>query len=225
MTCVNDTLTRIGNCHGSEFDRSRKARNNTAMHKTGNPHEYTSQIHRHRFASWCAASAANKSRNCRFKIEQGVILIEESGLCVLSNGWNTLPQATDFDSWHRINREKLVTAALKIIDNGRNHVFSHGVAAKLINCYLKALFIAGIGDTLSPENRQKCDAIYPPIDRLLLGSLAIKNVGGFGTQWKGYEKKGWSNFSCDDYEAVIDLVKKTTNGELWKIEYYWRGFR
>ncbi|AHG47861.1 hypothetical protein RLEG12_14705 [Rhizobium leguminosarum bv. trifolii CB782] len=35
--------------------------------------------------------------------------------------------------------------------------------------------------------------------------------------------KGWSNFTSEDYESTIQVIRDVTDGELWKIEKHWLG--
>ncbi|TFW53487.1 hypothetical protein CT676_41525 [Bradyrhizobium sp. MOS001] len=131
----------------------------------------------------------------------------------------------DFDCRHRIWRERLVAAAPEAIGSGERRRFTPGVAAKLINCYLKPLYVTGVTDDLSAERTLLRDAIHPPIDRILLQTLAEQNVGSSGREWRRFAGIGWSNFTHEQYEAVIEAVKRVTHGRLWTIEEHWGGYR
>ncbi len=182
---------------------------------------YSSVEHRKRFAAWCASSAARSSPKCRFKVEQGMRLIEASGLNVIAAGWDQLPFPDDFDKWHSSWRKKLIQKAPRYIGTGEGRNFSHGVAAKMINCYLKPLFITGVFEATSSENEDKRNA--SPIDRVLLDGLAKSDVGERRKFWQRKRDTGWSTFSSGQYESVIDAVREVTGGALWKIEQYWPG--
>ena len=81
--------------------------------------------------------------------------------------------------------------------------FTHGVAAKLINCYLKPRFVcAGYSD------HPNVTALHPPIDKLLLEELAAQDFGRERVRWKEYSKHGWSRLNSDDYEAIVTLSRK-----------------
>lgn len=152
---------------------------------------YDEVLHRHRFAAWCASTAANSSPNCRFSVEQGVRLIERCELQQLSRGWDMLPSARDFDARHRLWRERMMAVAPEIIDSGEGRRFTAGVAAKLINCYLKPLYITGVSELpLSSECMLLRDAIHPPVDRILLQTLAKQNVGTLGPEWRRFASIG-----------------------------------
>jgi hypothetical protein len=100
-------------------------------------------------------------------------------------------------------------------------LFTHGVAAKLINMYLKTIFVCG-----GHNSHENVISLHPPIDAVLLKSLRTQDVGGFKEQWKQAEKVKWSKFSSDNYESVIGNIKKAMNDKpLWFIEEYWQGFQ
>ena len=184
---------------------------------------YTMSEHRDRFAGWCAASAAAASSKCRFSVWQGVQLIEKTGLKDAALSWDSLPNADNFDATHRKWRNDLVQAAPSIIGTGQGRTFTHGVAAKLINCYLKPIFGLATPDLISAAHQKKFNAIHPPIDRLLLTVLIRKDVGAKKNVWSNAQKIGWSAFSSNDYETVIDAIKKSVSDGLWKIEEHWDG--
>lgn len=86
---------------------------------------------------------------------------------------------------------------------------------------MKVLFL-GVSN-IGPEAKEFWDNLHPPIDRLLLSELANKKVGGHTKIWRSKKYHGWSNFDQNDYEEVIRLVRKVTDGKLWRIEHYWPG--
>ena len=99
--------------------------------------------------------------------------------------------------------------------------FSYGVAAKLINLYMKGMFC-----NVFQYDNPSVKTIHPPIDRELLKMLYIKNVAGEKKFWKYYENKGWSNFTMDEYQKVINKIKTIiTEDGLWTIEKYWKGYQ
>jgi hypothetical protein len=189
---------------------------------------YSIENHRHRFAAWCAASAASASPGCRFPAKAGFSLIEQSGLVEAATNWSSLPPPSSFDYEHRGWRDTLVRLAPSVVGHGPKRNFTHGVAAKLINCYLKPLFICGVPENPngSPTSLHDLfDAIHPPIDRLLLDKLSRGNVAGKGKFWRQHRDIGWSSFTSEQYEAVISAVREATGGQLWRIEEHWIGFQ
>lgn len=181
---------------------------------------YNLDNHRKRFAAWAATTAARSSKKCRFTRNEGLLIIERSGLSEFAR-WADLPHPHDFDAAHRVLRTAICSTANDILGKDPAR-FTHGVAAKLINVYLKCMFLTGAGfEAADPRIRAKANALHPPIDRLLLTSLAAKDIGGKSAFWRQQSLKGWSNFTSEDYETTIAEVRDVTNGTLWKIEQHW----
>lgn len=177
--------------------------------------DYSIAEHKHRVASWAASTAAKASPKCRFPVEHGKTILEDIGLNS-SFGLNDLPKPENFDDFHKKLRLKAINKARTLNIQG----FSHGVAAKLINIYLKMIFICG-----GLHEEEKVKMIHPPIDRVLLKELARTRVGNVDV-WKTAIQIGWSTFSSEQYENVIDAVQKTMherNCPSWKIEACWVG--
>ncbi len=101
----------------------------------------------------------------------------------------------------------------------RGLLFTHGVAAKLVNVYLKSRFVCA-----GHHANARVEALHPPIDSVLLKGLAEANVGWHGKEWKLAAKTRWSKFGSDDYEQVIALIRQSLkDAPLWRIEEYWKG--
>jgi hypothetical protein len=174
---------------------------------------YTIEDHKHRFAAWAAGSAASVI-GCRFKVEIGKKMLEAAGLDQLLAGPESLPVPLEFDRSHKDWREKVIAAAQR-----EGITFTHGVAAKLINIYLKAAFVCG-----GHHEHERVRSLHPPIDSLLLDELSTRNVGGFKKVWDEARINRWSKFNSNQYEKVIDHIRKSLpNKGLWEIEQYWRG--
>lgn len=193
--------------------------------------------YRHYFAAWCAATAARAAPECKFKVKEGREIIEAVGLSCLSAGWGKLPASSDFDKWHEELRCKICGSCevekinkRKIKEKKDEIRFTHGVAAKLINVYLKALFLASSQDCLSEENRAKRDAIHPPVDSVLLEKLQSEiEAGKISAEDRDVEclKRGttpWSNLNSCEYEEIICAFRHIVGDKgLWAIEKYWPG--
>lgn len=176
---------------------------------------YTIEEHKHRYASW-AASRASSVKGCRFSVLQGKMILEKIGMDSFVNAPDNLPISNKVDETHKEWR-------LAVIREGRNMglLFTHGVAAKLINMYLKTIFVCG-----GYSSHEKVILLHPPIDAVLLKSLRINDVGGFKETWKQAESIKWSKFSSDEYETVISCIKETMKEKpLWQVEEYWQGFQ
>jgi hypothetical protein len=164
----------------------------------------------HRFAAWAAASAARVSSMCRFKAADGVAILEGLGFGPGYGKPDKLPLPSRFDDQHRKWREKAIKLA-----KARRIKMSHGVAAKLINVYLKSRFIcAGHAD------HPRVAALHPPIDSILLKALADKNTGGFGPAWRALARRRWSNLDSDSYEVAIGCLRNSYK-PAWVAEKLW----
>lgn len=174
---------------------------------------YGIELHQHRFAAWAASRAASVN-NCRFSVEQGRAVLEESGFKASFSRPELLPEPYDIDEVHRKWRVEIVGAA-----KSRELPFTHGVAAKLVNIYLKSRFVCG-----GHHAHKRVQSLHPPVDAVLLKSLAELNVGGNAKEWRRAAKTRWSRFGSEDYEQVIALIRESLNGDpLWMIEEHWRG--
>jgi hypothetical protein len=128
-----------------------------------------------------------------------------------------LPLPEKLDAQHLQWRESLIKGA-----RDRQYAFTHGIAAKLINGYLKDRFVCG-GD----HNNERVKCLHPPVDALLLHSLADNNFGGHAREWRRFLMTRWSKFDSKTYQSVIDLMRNSLPaGEpLWKIEQFWGGYQ
>ena len=171
---------------------------------------YTIERHQHLFAAW-AASRAAATITCRFKVEQGRAILDACGFADLSAP-EQLPPTGRIDEQHRHWRTRAIEAA-------RIHglPFTHGIAAKLINVYLKSRFVCG-----GHYAHERVRSLHPPIDDELLKTLIRLDVGGHAKQWR--DARPWSKLDSGRYEQLIGLFRETLKGEpLWKIEEHWKG--
>jgi len=172
--------------------------------------------HKHRFSSWAASRAAS-TITCRFNVRTGKRIIEATGLHLLLADPGLLPSPVEIDDVHR---QWCTVAVQAAVEHGLRD-FGHGVAAKLINVYLKGTFVCG-----GHESHENVEALHPPIDSLLLEELYIHNVGGLQATWDTARKLRWSNFDSEQYQAVIGGVRLAMAGKpLWQVEAHWRGFQ
>ncbi|MCZ7558528.1 MAG: hypothetical protein M5R41_19240 [Bacteroidia bacterium] len=181
-----------------------------------NTKPFTIEQHKHRHAAWAASTAARASKLCRFSVEKGIAILDACGFDSRFASPDQLPADVNIDKTHRKWRETAVAAACDIGVEG----FTHGVAAKLINCYLNTRFVCG-----GHHEHKRVMCLHPPIDDLVLKALADKDFGGQAKQWRILRSKRWSKFDSDTYQDVIDLLRHSLPaGEpLWKIEEYWQG--
>jgi len=193
----------------------------------GRPDPYNAGEHRFRFAAWCGATAARASKNCRFPVKAGVDLIRKvDGLRAIADSLDHLPDDGYFDDAHHGWCDRMLSVAKPGIGAG----FTYGVAAKLVNCYLKAMVV---GERFEAPDREttRCDHVHPPVDRVLLSELeVVEKIAGNprAENWKKLRKIGWSNFSEQDYRSAMLLIREKVTEDvgrpqLWQIERYWRG--
>jgi len=183
---------------------------------------YSIEEHQHRFAAWAAGRAANVN-GCRFTVEQGKSILEGAGLKQIASGINNLPGSNDFDAKHCEWRIEIIKEAKKHNDKkGKSLQFTHGVAAKLINIYLKSVYVCS-GNHDDP----KVKAIHPPIDSVLLEALYQQNIGGKRTDWQAARIARWSKLDSSQYQNVITAIKGvfSSGSGLWQVEKYWRGYQ
>ena len=175
---------------------------------------YTIEDHKHISAAWGAATGARASKLCRFPVSVGRQILEESGFTA-SLKVSDLPLPAELDERHAEWCCAVIEKAAK-----QKLKFTHGIAAKLINGYLKDRFVCG-GD----HDHERVRCLHPPIDALLLAALAKVNYGNQAKAWRKFRDSRWSKFDYDTYQAVIDLIRASLPpGEpMWKIEEHWEG--
>lgn len=187
---------------------------------------YTICEHKHKFAVWATGRAA-KVPGLSLKVKQAGILIETAGLKGLDCNPDNLPGPGNdaIDRQHREWREVIKKEAKKLgvtfIRNKEELKFSDGLAAKLINIYLKSVFVCG-----GHDSNAKVERLHPPIDRELLKGLANCNKVENIQYWKGMAEKSWTSYNSADYENVIKEIRKLLGDRpLWEIEKYWPGYQ
>ena len=186
---------------------------------------YSLHEHSFRFAGWCAATAAGRSPNCRFTIETGMKILSISGVKEKFQTWDDLPDTeNEFDELHKYLTKQIIQAAhssdIKL--KGKEQRFTYGIGAKLLNCYLKPIYLTSHQNILPQSLSKKAALIHPPIDRILL-----KNCKDYAKPYfDALDNVSWSTFKEKQYFFVLKLIRDFLRHEpLWKIEYYWDGHR
>ena len=179
---------------------------------------YNIKTHIHLYASWAASRAASTSIINRFTVETGQKILENATIKKFILNPDSLPnEIIKFDEQHKNWREEIITFSKKFAKKE----FTHGIAAKMINIYLKSIIICG-----GFHEHPNAQFIHPPIDSILLDGLASNNFNNKAEFWKNAKSEGWSNFDSSYYQKVIDEIRAGLNGKpLWLIEKYWRGYR
>ncbi|BCQ61269.1 hypothetical protein PBOI14_30190 [Pseudomonas sp. Boi14] len=133
--------------------------------------------HLHRYTAWAASRAAS-TKTCRFDVSTGKTIIEATGLHLLLAGPQLLPSPENIDAQHKIWRETAIEAAR----NKGLVGFGHGVAAKLINVYLKGAFVCA-GQELHPH----VQALHPLSTSFCWMSSTIKMLAVYGQSGHKHE--------------------------------------
>lgn len=176
---------------------------------------YTINQHVHRIAAWAAATAASSAKGKRFEVKQGVAILEAVGLQRLVGSPDNLPAPADVDTEHCKWRQAAIDEARR----QQLKFFTHGLAAKLINVYLKVVFV-----NTAYAQHPHVAALHPPIDRELLKGLIASGLGQPRT-WRRLRDAAWSAYDSDTYQSAIDEIRKAlpSGQALWIIEEHWQG--
>ncbi|MDA7560922.1 hypothetical protein N8860_04115 [Alphaproteobacteria bacterium] len=186
--------------------------------------DYSILEHQFRFAGWCAATAASSSPVCRFKVQTGLEILRLSGVSDQFIDWSDIPYSeAEFDELHRKTCRKIIkiTELPNIKFSGGEAKFTYGIAAKLLNCYLKPIYLVNADRSFSDKTVEKKKAIiHPPIDRVLLKNCKRQERDAF----RSVKRIAWSTFSETEYFDVIKSLRAFLGDKpFWKIEYFWDG--
>lgn len=185
--------------------------------------EYTAAEHRFRFAAWAAARASARGV-AGFNARKAFEALDFAGLGELANTPQALPQCEkEFDRMHT----KWCGKVIGFFQHETPQI-TYGRAAKLVNVFLKALYLNYFGgeEHASPAARPNANVIHPPVDRLVLSELArLEHAAPNESFWPDMLDKGWTNFNQSDYEKVITEMRRLSKNRLWRIESCWRGYQ
>ena len=171
---------------------------------------YSISEHSHRFAAWAAATGASASPRCRFTVEAGKAILERAGFDAGLRHPKQLPSHARMDGIHLAWRKAVIREARKDVLE-----FTHGIAAKLINLYLKARFTCG-----GYADHPQVAALHPPIDSLLLKAFNRTK------QPTDRLPVHWSTFDSQTYQQAIQALREACKGlPLWTSESLWQGHR
>ena len=167
--------------------------------------------HRHRFAVWAGARAAQRGfttlKNLRDALQ--ATDIRE----VLSARQTLQLSAADFDALHH---QWCSSICLRLLERQISKV-TYGRAAKIVAVYLKTIVIMGGG----------CDSslgrsLHPPIDRILLRGLASsdKITSPHKAEWRSIN---WTQLDAPAYGRLIRQLRGAipADAPFWTIEEYW----
>lgn len=162
--------------------------------------------HRHRFAVWAAARAAQRGFASVALLREA---LEATDLVDFLLGPGSLETgAATFDALHR----RWCSAIVDFLHERGIDGPAYGRAAKLVAVYLKAMIVTGP----HPDSRLASVA-HPPIDRILL-----KNVSA-ATRSPRWRTLAWTQLDERSYYELIAefRVLLPEQEPFWKLERYW----
>ncbi|QDI76750.1 MULTISPECIES: hypothetical protein [Leisingera] len=150
-------------------------------------------------------------------------MLQATGFKNFCDGSSSLPEPSHFDACHARWRQQVIDSAEIAGLTG----FSHGRAAKLINVFLKSIYLTDFQRPVEGVHQElsKVDAIHPPIDRVLLSALETCGSPGLQIALRTCGKCSWTKMGSDTYQHLIDAIREETAGRLWTIEAYWQGYQ
>ena len=202
---------------------------------------YNLDFHKHILSKWAASRAASQSKGFKFSVELGSKLLlfgkkrsqasDQEFIDYIKQIENFNSQ-DDYDSWHHqtiVNMTSYTDELKHLLDkhNKSFNNYTYGIAAKILNCYLKVFFLESFG------NQKFADFIHPPVDAILLKALRKEDKKLFNFKNSVFTNIGvlkiptWTRINENEYKEIIKLMKeflsiKGQNG-LWKIESFWIG--
>ncbi|MDQ6995340.1 MAG: hypothetical protein Q9M18_07070 [Mariprofundaceae bacterium] len=178
--------------------------------------DFTYEQYRHDFASWSAARAAQRGFE---GATVGVLkqAIEDVGLDVFVNtasNYEMTEAAFDVQHQQWCTKIRAFLLAKDVVKA------TYGLAAKLVNVYLKSAVILG-----ERGKSQLASVIHPPIDGLLLKAIAKngKKDGISPELRKLCVDSRWTRFDGNAYRGLIVAMKaeKLHKPHFWMLERYW----
>ncbi|MBI1219136.1 MAG: hypothetical protein GC186_11365 [Rhodobacteraceae bacterium] len=175
---------------------------------------------RFRYAAWAASRAVRG-----FKSKVGLKVLKTCpGLVAVAGSIDKLPHPDDFDKQHADWRSTIIGESR---ESGAE--VTAGVAAKLINVYLKTLCLALWSDDnpINTELKSKLGRVHPPVDRILLTKLRdSESNNDRRNDWTRLRDLGWTRFTDAQYEDAIKLIDARLavdgdSGKRWRIEKHW----
>ena len=166
--------------------------------------------HRHNFAAWAAARAAQRGFT---NTENLVGALEQCGVCSFLRQPDSLStQAEAFEALHR----RWCSTVCQFLENRGVPSVTYGRAAKLIAVYLKAMVITG-----GHGESELARVVHPPVDRILLQQLA-RALEVHSPHKRGWRSTNWTELDAERYYALIAQLRVVVAEEpFWVLERYW----
>ena len=171
---------------------------------------YKTFDHRHRFAVWAAARAAQRGFAT---VEALRGALEATDIVEFVRDPTSLGvDDTAFETHHR----RWCKAIVNFLEEKGLPNVSYGRAAKLVAVYLKSMIVLG------PDGESSLgSAAHPPIDRILLQNLASSDITS--PHKAGWRTTTWTTLDEQSYYALVSELRSVLaeNEPFWKLEKYW----
>ena len=202
---------------------------------------YNLDFHKHILSKWAASRAASQSKGFKFSVELGskLLLFGKKGSQASDQEFidyikqiENFNSQDDYDYWHHqsiLNMTSYTDELKQLLDkhNKSFNNYTYGIAAKILNCYLKVFFLESFG------NQKFADFIHPPVDAILLKALRKEDKKLFNFKNSVFTNIGvlkiptWTRINENEYKMIIKLMKEFVSSKnqkgLWKIEFFWIG--
>jgi len=176
------------------------------------PKRYTIQEHRHRFACWAAARAAQRGFA---KTQVLVDALEATELPALVRRRSRWPRTAR--AFETIHRRCCRSIQKSLRSNGIDTSF--GRAAKLVAIYLKATIVLEYADSAFAS------VVHPPFDALLLQQLA--KTASAPPKTRAYWRRiRWTQLDEGEYYALVTSLRPlVADTPFWMLEQHWNPAR
>ena len=167
--------------------------------------------HRHRFAVWAAARAAQRGFCGVLPLRHA---LEACGVrAFLDDARSDDADAPKFDRLHR----QWCTSVVHSLEKARIDDVTFGRAAKLVAVYLKSAVVLGPG-----AGTALARIAHPPIDSMVLGNLA--SAADVVSEHKGaWAKVKWTQLDAVRYYELIAQLRLILGADepFWALERFW----
>jgi hypothetical protein len=184
---------------------------------------YEIDKHRHNFAVWAAARAAQRGFSAKAETLRNAI--EGCGVVeFIKSGKLYDIDVARFDTIH----SQWCTSVVNFLEKARIPKVSFGRAAKLVAVYLKSVIILGGGHTTAFAR-----VCHPPLDAMLLSNLAkskdaillakLAKSDVTSKQKRAWAKVPWTQLNAEQYRALIIQLRQAVAPDepFWKLERFW----
>jgi hypothetical protein len=177
--------------------------------------EYSMFEHRHRFAAWAAARAAQRSWKGGANSVLVAALHDHGPRELLAGDAALWPDtAARYDASHRQWCEDMIAGlATKGVEA------TYGRAAKLVAIYMKAMVVTG-----PHAESELAKVLHPPIDDILTNALA--KCTGFSTDHRRlWRRCKWTKLDLRSYFEIIEAMRAEglNQPRFWAVERFWRA--